>query len=194
LSFSAAATPLADGEIGRSSGTLGYYDAAGFHPFRFVSLLNGSAPLGMGALNLVAGAGIALTRTESPAGQVNLTVASETAALISFRAVDPIADAVPGQANTYYIDKGVTTHGYNVEVDGQGTPLLWVYINGRQRFLAPEADLGHVTKLAECAAVRSLSTGGEGPAAVGSRNAVKLASPLSGGMWLHYRRKSLASA
>lgn len=193
LAFTAGAAPANDGEIGRIGGVLGFFDVAGFHPFRFVSLVNGASPLGASALNLVAGSGISLVRTESPAGQMNVTVQSEAAALISFRQVDPTADAVTGQANTYYIDKGATTYGYNVDVDAQGTPLLWVYINGRERFLAPESDFGHPTRLAECAAVRSLSTGVEGPAASGSRNAVKLASPLSGGMWLHYRRKSQAT-
>lgn len=195
LAFDAAAAPANDGEIGRLSGSLGYFEAGSFRQFRFVSLIDGGSPLSMTSLNLVAGTGISLLRTEGPTGQMNVTIIGDTSAApeVSYRAIDPVTDAVQGQPNTYYVDKGATSHGHNVALDSLGTPQIELFINGRKKFLAPEADLGHPTRPADYAVVRSQSTGPEGSAAVGSRNAVKLAAPLSGIAWVDYRRLSQAA-
>ena len=110
-----------------------------------------------------------------------------------YRPIDLVADAVPGQANTYYIDKGVTTHGYNVRVVS-GVPDITVVRNGLERLWVPEVDLGHPTNAGDFSAVRSLSTGGEGPAAVGSVNAIQFDVEPTGDVWIHYTRDGLASA
>lgn len=112
---------------------------------------------------------------------MNVTISNDGAVSpeASNRAIDPVLDAVPGQPNTYYIDRGATTYGFNAALDTFGQPDVKLYINGRKKIQADEADLGHPTKPAEFAVVRSQATSGEGPAAAGSRNAVKLASRLS---------------
>lgn len=105
----------------------------------------------------------------------------------SYRRIDPINDAVTGQANTYYIDKGVTTFGNNVEVGGTGVPEVQVIRNGRQLLWVQEPDLGSLSISGDFTVVRSLSTGPEGPAPVGSNNALTFTEPISGDVWVHYR-------
>jgi hypothetical protein len=105
--------------------------------------------------------------------------------------IDSVLHAVPGQPNTYYIDKGATTHGYNTAFDGDGEPLMRVLVNGIEQFYGLEATVG-VTS--DFSVVRSLSTGGEGPASVSSVNALKFDRDMTGErVWIFYHRQSLAT-
>ena len=101
--------------------------------------------------------------------------------------LDQILHAVPGQANTFYIDKGATSHGYNVQVDAvTGRPLFWLLRSGVEMRLGNDFEI-----------VRSLSTGPEGPAAVGSLNALHILEPVilqSPVIWYDYYRDDEATS
>ena len=116
------------------------------------------------------------------------------AGIYSYRIIDTTVDAVPGQPHTYYVDKGNTTYGYNVQPDDQSVPDIRVVLHSRELLWTIESDLGSPTIPGDFTIVRSLSTGQEGPAAVGSTNAVKFDLDIAGPVWIHYRRKSLATA
>ncbi len=103
-----------------------------------------------------------------------------------------VTAAVPGQTNTFYVDEGATTHGYNVAVDVFGTPRFRLLYQGQELLRIPEGSW--TAALGDFDIVRSLSTGAEGPSAVGSTNAVKLnfTPPMDAVLWYHYIRKSQA--
>jgi hypothetical protein len=111
---------------------------------------------------------------------------------LRYRIIDLVADAVPGQPFTYYIDKGATPYGYNVQLDGEGFPDIRVMGNGREKLLVDEATLDTPGVPGDCAVVRSLSTGGEGFSVLGSRNAIRFLATPDETLWIHYRRDSLA--
>lgn len=93
--------------------------------------------------------------------------------------LDTVADAVTGQADTYYISKGITDLGYNVVVDIDGKPIFRLLINGAEQYMGTTGDTN-----ADFTIVRSQSTGPEGPAASGSLNAIKFHAPIPlGGVW-----------
>ena len=103
-----------------------------------------------------------------------------------------LSDAVPGQPSTYYIDKAATTYGYNVALDAEGLPLIRLVIGGVERFWGPEADFDVVGVPADFDVVRSQSTGPEGFAAVGSKNAIKINGSPTSDIWYYYHRKTQA--
>lgn len=111
-----------------------------------------------------------------------------------YRRVNLVADAVTGQSNTFYIDRGPTDLGYDAFLDEEGLPEIRVVQNGRDLLWVEEADLGNPSVPGDFTVVRSMSVGPEGVAAVGSKNAIKLALFPAGSVWVHYRRKGLASA
>jgi hypothetical protein len=100
--------------------------------------------------------------------------------------LDQLNHAVPGQANTFYIDKGATSHGYNVRADEvSDEPRLQLYRSGATMLLGVDYIV-----------VRSQSTGPEGFAAVGSLNAIQILEPIilsSPRIWYSYVRKDQAS-
>lgn len=110
-----------------------------------------------------------------------------------YRVIDKVADAVPGQAEAFYIDKGATALGHNVLLDSNDVPEIRLIHNGRDLLWVEEADLGNPLIPGDFSVVRSLSTGPEGQAASGSTNAIKLALSPPGDLWVHYRRKGLAT-
>lgn len=97
---------------------------------------------------------------------------------------------VLGHDNAYYIDKGATTHGYNVRVDSvTGLPKIRVLWRGLE-----------MREGEDYVVVRSLSSDLEGPAAVGSHNAIQfttaqaaLFTPTSR-VWYLYVRDDQAGA
>lgn len=102
------------------------------------------------------------------------------------RAIDLVAHAVPGQANTYYIDKGATSHGFNAQIHPiTGDVQVEVYILGQKQLQGVQYNV-----------VRSLSSGAEGFAAVGSLNALQFTFAIPPGtvVWLDYHRASAAGA
>jgi hypothetical protein len=103
------------------------------------------------------------------------------------------SDAVPGQANTYYIDKASSQYGHNVALDSSGTPLIRVLLEGQELMWGPVATFGNEDNV-DFDIVRSLSTGAEGYAAVGSTNAIKFNGTMDGHVWLYYHKKGLATA
>jgi hypothetical protein len=101
--------------------------------------------------------------------------------------LDQVNHLVPGQADTFYIDKGATTRGYNVKIDSvSNLPKFRLLRNGAEMLLGTDYTI-----------VRSLSNAGEGPAAVGSFNAIQILEPLilqSDRIWYAYTRGTEASA
>lgn len=108
--------------------------------------------------------------------------------------LDLVADQVPGQANTFYLDKGATVYGYNVQEDTFGTPRIMLQDAGQQLLLLPVQRW--TATLGDYDLVRSQSTGPEGPAAIGSRNAIRFNGPVDPDaiIWYSYVRRSLAAA
>lgn len=102
-----------------------------------------------------------------------------------------VGDAVAGQPNAYYIDKGITSHGYNVALDLNGKPMVSILVGGQGTRWVPEGSFPD----GDFSVVRSQSTGPEGPAAVGSHNAIRFVGPLPTGVdtWYFYLRDNQAT-
>lgn len=88
-------------------------------------------------------------------------------------------EPVPGQADTFYIQKGATLLGHNVRTDSFGNLKIRLLNSGQELRLGFDFNI-----------VRSLSTGIEGFAAVGSTNAIQFTSPPFAGAtyWYSYHR------
>lgn len=108
--------------------------------------------------------------------------------------LDPALDAVPGQPNAYYIERGATLLGYNVAEDDAYTPKILLRENGQELLLRAEALW--TERLGDFDIVASQSTGPEGPATLGSRNAIKFSTPINPDSiyWYHYVRRGAATA
>lgn len=106
--------------------------------------------------------------------------------------LDPVAHAVQGQPNTYYVDKQTTLWGYNVSVDESLVPRIWIGVNGVDLMYTGAANMLSNPMEDLFTIVRSMSTGAEGPAPSGSRNAIQVKNPLwdSAIVWYHYVRLS----
>lgn len=74
LQLGTTSNPTQARQVGYNGTDLGYHDGVAFHPFAFKSLINGAGLTQAHKLNLVAGTNVTLSQTESPSGQVNVTV------------------------------------------------------------------------------------------------------------------------
>jgi hypothetical protein len=138
---------------------------------------------------------LGVLRRVYPVATVGDSISMEAPVVASgyLRVLLTLADAVPGMPNAYYIDKGATDLGYNVALTPQGIPDIRLYWNGQEKLWGPQSSFDGPGTTVDFDIVRSLSTGLEGHAVLGSLNAILFNFSFTGTVWYYYRRAGLAT-